>query len=429
MLIMAINNKKLLTILSTLMMAVALFADNGVNSPYSRFGLGMLSDQNLAINRQMGGLGYALRDSRYINLLNPASLAQADTLTMLFEAGFSLQNVNFKENGQKINAHNSSFDYIAMKYRIRNGLGMSFGVLPYSNVGYSFSSRNINIDSEIGNNTSSTNSYSGTGGIYQPFVALGWSPISNLSLGVSASYIYGDISHKVGSTFDDTSIRNRARYYNIDVSSYKVDFGAQYDMILGKGHGLTLGLVYSLGHDLNADAQVIEQTIQNGTIQVSDTSFIANGFSLPHTIGLGAVYNLKNRWKFGIDYTYQAWSSSDFFGEDKGLDRSKISVGMEYSPNRISRNILKRMNYRAGAYYAQPYTEVNGKEGCDEFGLSAGFSIPFANKFNRRMSMVHISGQVIRMEPKSSGMIAETCLRINLGITFNEGWFTKMKVE
>ena len=240
---MAIN-KRLLSILSALMAAVALFADNGDNSPYSRFGFGTLSDQNLAINRQMGGLGYAMRDTKFINLLNPASLAQADTLTMLFEAGFSLKNVNFKENGQKINAHNGSFDYIAMKYRIRNGLGMSIGVLPFSTVGYSFSSRNINIDTEMGNNTSSTDSYSGSGGIYQPFVALGWSPVANLSIGVSASYIYGDISHKVASTFDDASIRNRARYYNIDVSSYKVDFGAQYDMILGKGHGLTLGLVY-----------------------------------------------------------------------------------------------------------------------------------------------------------------------------------------
>ncbi len=426
---MAINNKRLLSILTALVVSVALFADNGVNSPYSRFGLGSLSDQNLAINRQMGGLGYAMRDARFINLLNPASLAQADTLTMLFEAGFSLQNVNFKENGQKINAHNANFDYIAMKFRLRKGLGMSFGVLPYSNVGYSFSNRNINIDSEIGNNTSSTDSYSGSGGIYQPFVAIGWSPLANLSIGLSASYIYGDISHKVASTFDDASIRNRARYYNIDVSSYKLDFGAQYDILLGKGHGLTLGLIYSLGHNLEADAQVIEQTIQGGSIQVSDTARISNGFSLPHTIGFGAMYNLKNNWKFGIDYTYQTWSTSDFFGQDKGLDRSKISLGAEYSPGKISRNILKRMHYRAGAYYAQPYTEVNGKKGCDEFGVSAGFSIPLANKINERMSMLHISGQVVRMEPRTSGMIAETCLRVNLGITFNEGWFTKMKVR
>ncbi|MBR5335429.1 MAG: hypothetical protein IKV23_04060, partial [Bacteroidaceae bacterium] len=77
---MAINYKKLLTLLTTLIVAVATYAGNGINSPYSRFGLGILSDQSLAVNRQMGGLGYALRDARYINLTNPASIAYVDTL-------------------------------------------------------------------------------------------------------------------------------------------------------------------------------------------------------------------------------------------------------------------------------------------------------------------------------------------------------------
>ena len=62
------------------------YADNGSNSPYSRYGVGLLSDQSLGVNRQMGGLGYGLRSNGYINILNPASFAQADTLTMLFEA-------------------------------------------------------------------------------------------------------------------------------------------------------------------------------------------------------------------------------------------------------------------------------------------------------------------------------------------------------
>ena len=68
-------------------------ADSGINSPYSRYGMGILSNQSLGINRQMGGLGYGLRSSEYINILNPASFSQADTLTMLFEAGFSLQEI------------------------------------------------------------------------------------------------------------------------------------------------------------------------------------------------------------------------------------------------------------------------------------------------------------------------------------------------
>ncbi len=419
-------NKRLLTILTLLVIVIGVSADNGINSPYSRYGLGILSDQNLGINRQMGGLGYALRCNSYINLLNPASISEIDSLTMLFEAGFSLQNVNFKENGKKINAHNAGFDYLAMEFRIRKGLGLSLGVMPYSNVGYSFSNT-----SKIDEHRNSINSYNGTGGMYQPYIAMGWSPFKDFSLGLTASYLYGDISHTISSTIgDDANARSRARYYNIDVASYKLDFGVQYNTRFNDKNSMTIGAVYSLGHNLNADAYIVEHTLTNGTIESgsSDTIRIKDGFKIPHTFGLGVIYNYGTHWRFGADYTYQGWGSSDFFGDDKGINRSKISLGAEYSPNRISRNILKMMNYRAGLYYAQPYTEVNGKNGCEEYGASIGFSIPIRNNYNAR-SMLHLSGQFIHMKPKSAGMIEETYLRVNIGITFNESWFNKIKVK
>lgn len=427
---MANNYKKLLSILTTLFITASIFAGNGINSPYSRFGLGILCDQSFGVNRQMGGLGYALRDSRYINLMNPASIAYVDTLTMLFEAGFSLQNVNFKEGSNKINARNASFDYIAMEFRLHKGLGMSFGFLPYSNVGYSFGSRNAIESNNNGLSASSSNSYNGTGGIYQPYIALGWQPQKNLSVGIMASYIYGDISHTAATLFDDTSIRSTSRYYTMDISNYKLDFGLQYYTKVGRKNGLTLGVVYSLGHDLKADARMIEQTTLSGVVHSSDTTNLHNSFKLPHTFGFGAVYAIGNKWKVGADYTLQQWGTSDFFGSDtgKGIDRSKVSLGAEFAPGKLYGNLFQRMSYRAGAYYAQPYTEVNGKKGCEEYGVSAGFSIPIVNKHNNR-SHLHISGQFIHLEPKSSGMISENYLRINIGITFNEGWFTKMKVD
>jgi hypothetical protein len=88
------------------------------------------------------------------------------------------------------------------------------------------------------------------------------------------------------------------------------------------------------------------------------------------------------------------------------------------------------ITYRAGAYYAQPYTELDGKKGCEEYGVSAGLSLPFLNNNNRNShATLHLSGQFIHMEPKSAGMIAENYFRINLGITFNESWFMKLKVR
>ena len=411
-------NKKIFALLIILLSFAGVNADNGSNSPYSRYGIGLLSDQSLGVNRQMGGLGYGLYSSRYINILNPASFSQADTLTMLFEAGFSLQNVNFKEGNKRINAKNASFDYVAVQFRVCKNLGMSAGFLPYSTVGYSFSNT-----SNDGTNEASVNSYTGTGGVYQPFIGLGWKPFKWLSVGVMGSYIYGDITHEVGINF--TNSTDRSRTYNVSMKSYKLDFGAQYTTKLGKKHDLTVGATYSLGHDMNAKAKITDVTSSS-----SVTDKIANSFKLPHTYGIGFVYGYKGEWKFGADYTLQQWSSSSFFGIEKGIDRNKVSVGAEYTPSRLSNNIFKMMSYRAGGYYAGPYTEIKGQKGCEEYGVSAGISLPFFNNNNRNShATLHLSGQFIHMEPKSAGMIAENYLRINLGITFNENWFMKLKVR
>ena len=410
-------NRRLLTFIFIIVATVAAVADNGINSPYSRYGMGVLSDQNLGVNRQMGGLGYALRSGNYINLLNPASFAATDTLTMLFEAGFSLQNVNFKEGNVQKNAKNGSFDYLAMQFRAGKNVGISLGFLPYSNVGYSFATTT----SEGGKER--TSNYNGTGGIYQPFIGIGWSPVKNLSVGLMASYIYGDITHSIYNDFTEGNNTDMQRQYLVNVRSYKIDFGAQYSTQLAGKHNITFGATYSIGHDLNADAMMIE------TITASDTTKIDGAFKLPHTLGIGAIYNYNDNWKVGLDYTFQNWSAADFFGYDKGTSRSKISVGAEYSPNNLlSRNLLKKMSYRMGAYYAQPYTEVQGQKGCEEYGISAGFSMPIINRINNR-SILHVSGQVIRMEPKGPGLIAETYMRLNLGITFNESWFMKIRVR
>lgn len=411
-------NKRILTIILGLIAFTGIYADNGINSPYSRYGVGILSNQGLGISSQMGGLGYALKSNSYINTLNPASFSAADTLTMLFEAGMSLQNVNFKEGNKQINAKNASFDYLAMQFRVRKNLGMSIGFLPYSTVGYSFSTT-----SAPGENEASTDTYSGSGGIYQPYIGIGWEPVKGLSIGASASYIYGDITHSVAIDFANST--DRSRTYNVSLRSYKLDFGMQYLAKLASKHSVMLGATYSLGHSLNADASITEVT-QSST----NTTNVKDGFKLPHTYGVGLMYNYNDNWKFGADYTLQQWSTSSFFGRDKGCDRSKVAVGAEYTPSKLTNNIFKMISYRGGAYYAQPYTQINGNKGCEEYGVSAGFSIPFINRNNKySYATLHLSGQYIHMNPKSAGMIEENYLRINVGITFSEAWFTKMKVR
>ena len=392
-------------------------ADNGINSPYSRYGLGILTNQSLGINRQMGGLGYGLRSDSYINIVNPASFSQADTLTMLFEAGFTLQDVYFKENGKGVNAMNASFDYIAMQFRLCKGLGMSIGFLPYSTVGYTFGST-----VDAGTQQECTTTFAGAGGIYQPYVGLGWQPFKGLSIGATAAYLYGDITHETSYNFTNIDVDNYESN-TAKLKSYKVDFGLQYYATIAKKHDFVLGATYSLGHDISTNA-IIKETI--GSIETKKDT-LTSGFALPHSYGAGFTYCYNRQWKFGADYTLQQWSTSTFFGgADKGIDRYKVSLGMEYAPNEMSNKFFKMISYRGGVHFAQPYT----KNGCNEYGVSAGLSLPIMNRNNKYNSaLVHVSGQYVYMSPKSAGLIKEHCFRLNIGITFNEAWFMKMKVK
>lgn len=107
-------------------------------------------------------------------------------------------------------------------------------------------------------------------------------------------------------------------------------------------------------------------------------------------------------------------------------DRHKVTVGGEFCKNAYSRNFFNRVRFRAGASYATPYYKINGQDGPKELSVSAGFGIPIMNGYNSR-SILNISGQWVRSEAK--GLIKENTFRINIGLTFNERWFMKWKVE
>ena len=101
-------------------------------------------------------------------------------------------------------------------------------------------------------------------------------------------------------------------------------------------------------------------------------------------------------------------------------------MGGEYYRGELVRGFFKRLHYRAGVSYTSPYVKINGNDGPKEYSVSAGFGIPIVNRINNR-SLLNISGQWSRLSGK--GMITENTFRINIGVTFNERWFMKWKVE
>jgi len=419
-------------------MATASFAQSGTNSPYSQYGLGMLSDQSGSFNRGMNGLAYGLREHNQVNYMNPASYSVVDSLSFIFDAGVGLQLTNFEEGGKKVNAKTANFEYVVASFRAAKNVGVSFGLIPYSNVGYTYSnSRNVNeFPSTDSQNATYTNTYHGEGGLHQVYLGAAWEPLSGFSFGANVSYLWGDYTRYVINSYSDSYVNTLAKYYTAEVTSYKVDLGVQYSKYITKKDLLTVGATYSIGHKLGADpeCEIISNNSQTGVADTTSYS-IKDGLSIPHVIGIGAAWTHNKQLKVGADYQLQKWGDLEYpqYGDNsyklvKGLfkDRHKITLGGEYCHGELSRNFFGRIHYRAGVSYATPYLKINGKDGPKELSISAGFGIPIMNGYNNR-SMLNISGQWVSMD--ASGLIKENTFRINIGFTFNEKWFSKFKVE
>ena len=375
----------------------------------------------------MGGIAFGLRDGAQINPLNPASYTAIDSLTFLFEGGVSLQNMNVSGGGVKLNAKNSSFDYLAMQFRLHPRIAMSVGLLPFSNVGYSVS------DSKDENGVSQTRSFTGDGGLHQLYGGIGVKVLKNLSLGVNASYFWGDITRTRTIIYPATSESySYVQQIGVSVSDYKLDFGAQYMQELSKKHSVTIGAVFSPKHKLNNDYTITTQASTTNSNDLDAT------LELPNMFGVGFTYNYDRRLTVGVDYSLQQWSKAKFgvaatddatraeFEETYAYnDRHKISVGAEYIPNLIGRSYLSHIKYRLGAYYTTPYYKIDGKKAAREYGVTAGFGLPVP----RSRSILSISGQFVRVSGQETNFVNENIFRVSIGLTFNERWFFKRRVE
>lgn len=434
---MILHKKIIGTVLLASLYVAPAIAQSGTNSPYSQYGLGQLSEQTSGFNRGMNGLGLGFREHNQVNYINPASYSSIDSLTFIFDAGLSGQVTNFSENGQKKNANNADFEYAVAAFRASKHLGVSFGIIPFTNIGYNYSiSGYLNGDKS----TTFTNTYNGSGGMHQIYLGAGWEFVKGLSIGANVSYIWGDIDRSVVNSYSDGYINTLSKYYTATISSYRIDFGLQYTLPLNKKNSLTLGLTYGLGHKLNSDPSCMVISTNTTTAVADTTSFtVNNGLEIPTSFGAGLTWNNNNKLKLGADFTYQKWGDTKFpvykvindvpsysLSDEYYSGRYKLTIGGEFCNNETSRNFIDRIRFRAGASYASSYYKVNGQDGPDEISVSVGFGIPIVNAYNNR-SILNISGQWVRSE--APGMLKENTFRINIGITFNERWFMKWKVE
>lgn len=430
-----------------LLLSANAFAQSGTLSPYSMYGLGSLIDQSNGASRGMNGVGIAFRESNQINYLNPASYSSIDSLTFIFDIGMSLQRTMFKEGNTSQNANVADFEYFIAGFRALKHLGVGFGIVPYTDMGFGFEYKK-EVDGyaqypydPLYTKTYQTTSYSSDGGLHEAFVGLGWEPVKNLSIGFNASFLWGQIWRQLNVSYSDGYINNTYKIYNQKVHTYKLAFAAQYTHQMGKNKDLTIGVTVTPGHQLGGDADLdyISYNVQS-TREDTIHCKAKDGYSTPTEIAVGFAYRNKNKWRVGLDYSFQNWSSlpvNNYVKPNGSVvgntgyynNRHKFNIGGEWCKNPAGRRFGDKIRYRAGFSYTTPYLKLNTtdgiKDGPREISASVGVGLPIINNYNNR-SILNVGLQWVN---ESGSVIRENTLRLNIGLTFNERWFAKWKFE
>ncbi|MBB4035983.1 long-subunit fatty acid transport protein [Dysgonomonas hofstadii] len=407
------------------------------DSPYSRYGYGILRDQAVGPSKAMGGIGYGLRSTQSANPMNPASYSSVDSLTFLFDIGVNVSFGKLDDGTTSENKTNGGLDYITILVPLKKGLGLSFGVIPFSSIGYKLGT------TETNGSVSYTKTFSGSGGISQVYAGLGYNtPLKGLSVGANASFLFGTLDHyRALPALSGTSTNTSLEYSELSVKAAKFDIGIQYQIPVAKDRLLTLGAVYSPKISMKADYENRHYELASNETKGDTISVKGVDAGIPNTIGAGFTFGRQNRWQFGADVTYQNWSDvkySKIMGD--GLDNSnrfndrwKYAVGGEFLLDPYGRSYFKRMKFRGGLNYSNSYLNAMNKDdvidGYKEYGATLGFGFPIWDNLGRRVSYLNLNFEYKKLKPNVSNMIDEQYFGISVNVNINELWFFRRKVD
>lgn len=404
-----------------LFLAIAVVAALGtmaqpVISPYSKVGYGLLNDNASGIQRQMGGVGYAMQNGRAINVMNPASYSQVDSLTFLWDLGLDLNNVWAKEGDMKGYNLGGGLDYITAQFRITKHLGGSFGLVPYSSVGYDY----------VGDIDEGTESRTGSGGFLQLYLGAGYEPVKNLSLGFNVSYLFGTTRNR--SFIASSSVTTYER--KMELRDWNITLGAQYGINLSPRDRIVLGLSYIPKKTFHGHVLGTMSDSQDAKEDTVGYYSMKGRYEQPNTFGAGISFNHDNRWIFEADFTYQNWKDvkyeplTGFEAPSFKFDnRWKSAVGLQYSPNRRG-SYIGAMAFRVGAFYNHDYLNVAGNNVRD-YGATFGVGLPVPNG----KTTINLGVEWRHRTSSPTVLIEEDCLNVTLSVNFNELWFWKNKIR
>jgi hypothetical protein len=434
---------KLSLLVSSVLLTICLSAQVTHFSPYSRFGVGDVYESEFSLNRSLAGAGIAFMNT---NTYNATSLTAATALTSpLFEVNFSSNQLTHTNQTESQTNSIATFSGFAFASSLGEKGGFSFGLKPYSRIGYAI------FDNTMMDSVETKTSLDADGGLNNAFLNIAKNLVDkegmSLAVGVRGNFLFGNLSTLRSIEFPNNEDFFKAES-NITTSArnFQMEAGASFSKTLNTKWKGTVAANYTFATNLNANQEKLDRTYavssSTGEKVYKDTIAYAllndKTITLPSGIhaGISATYNEKLTLVF--DYSNQNWSSyAHTLGasttSQEMVNSSKLAFGVFYQPEGsrlFNAKLWKSIQYKAGVNLNKHNIALNGDQ-VKGFGTVFGLSIPI----NRRSTITRLNftyENSVRGEV-SSNLIEEKSSRFVIGITispsFNDKWFYKRKYE
>lgn len=399
-----------------------LLGQNNTSSPYSIFGVGEIEPIGYGAAQGMGSTGIGIRATRYLNPTNPASYSILGPQDVILETGFT-----YKRNASQTNNYAQTYTdfnikYFSLAFPAGDRWGMSFGLRPYSSIGYQ-----INATQSLeGVEGSYEVQYTGTGGLSQFYLSNAFQLTKNLSLGLSLSYLWGYVEQTEALALSNTLNYDVITENAIYLGGLNLDYGLQYTVKLKNDWAVVLGAVFDNRSRLGAEETELNYRTYAGipfdTLRFEED--LLSDVIFPNSGGLGISLTKENQLTIAADVHHQRWAEADLWENATNLENStRYSVGVEFVPNPGERNYFDNVAFRIGGHLTQSNVELN-RNRISDYGMSAGLGLPMGN-----LGRGNISYEYKRRGTTESGLILENIHAITLSVTLKDIWFIKQKVN
>jgi len=388
------------------------------SSPYSLYGLGVINQTSIGKFNSLGYSGIGIKSSYALNNLNPSNYALIPQNSFLYDIGVTGEFNNYSNSSTSEGKTNVNFSNLAFGFRIAENLGAGITLIPYSDVGYSIIGVSTNIE---GSTETFESNINGLGGLNDIRFNLGYTLIPKLRIGLSASFLFGNIEETESFVYNTTTFESTEK---TNYSGARLGLGLQWDVT----DNITLGSTVQLPTSLNGQLKrSVVKTLYGSEITVEDENTDnVSDFKLPLELGFGMSLKPIEQITLSADYKKNFWTDTDQ-SENIGryTDQDIYAIGLEYIKDPKSYKYGQRISYRLGYNYDNGYLTISDNK-VEGYNLTAGIGIPTSRGTN---SMINLSYSYGSKGLLRNVLVKENYHLLTINLSLEDLWFVKRKIN